>query len=76
MNVKEALYVIYEAKKISERAPGVGKETDIILIDKNGTKKISKDTIDLLNGIYNTNKELHNKQYQQIKEKIDQISLN
>lgn len=76
MGINEALYVIYEAKKISERAPGVGKETDIFLIDKNGYRQISQPTIEILDEIYNTKKELYLKQYQQIKEKIDQISLN
>lgn len=31
-DIPEALYVIYEAKRRAEKAPGVGKETDIAII--------------------------------------------
>jgi hypothetical protein len=36
-SLERALYLIFKAKKISERAPGVGQSTDIKLITKNGS---------------------------------------
>lgn len=35
-SVNDALYVAFQAKKKSEMAGGVGKTTDIILIDEEG----------------------------------------
>ncbi len=45
----EVLLVVYEAKKMAEKAPGVGnKSTDITLINKDGIKYFSDEDIDKL----------------------------
>lgn len=75
ISLNEALYVIYEAKRISEKAPGVGEDTDIWVIDKNEIIKLSEENIESLNNIYNKKKELELNQHNQIKEIIDQISI-
>jgi len=40
----KALYLVYKAKKIAERAPGVGQSTDIVVVTK-------KDCFDVPNGV-------------------------
>jgi len=75
MDLKSSLYIIYEAKKISEKAPGVGKETDMYYIDNKSLTKISDDTIIYLEEIYKKNKEDKTQQFQNIKERIDNIPL-
>ncbi len=48
----EALYIGFEAKKRSEMAGGVGKLTDILIMDTNGIKEICPGTINILEEIY------------------------
>lgn len=51
--LNEAIYITYEAKKKSEMASGIGKETDMIIINDKGIKKIDFSTINDLEEIYN-----------------------
>lgn len=48
----EALYIGFEAKKRAEMAGGVGRSTDILLIDENSVKEISPDLVNILEEIY------------------------
>lgn len=48
----EALYIGFEAKKRAEMAGGVGRSTDILLIDESSIKEISPDTIKILEEVY------------------------
>ena len=48
----EALYIGFEAKKRSEMAGGVGRSTDILIIDENGIKEICPESVNLLEEIY------------------------
>lgn len=41
-NLEEAIETIYGAKKMAEVAPGVGKETDIVIITKEGIEEPSQ----------------------------------
>lgn len=52
INFRSALYNVYSAKKHAEMAPGVGQTTDISIIDKNGTREVSKDTLEILSNIF------------------------
>jgi len=52
--LEKALYVVYEAKKYAECAPGVGKETELVIIDKNGIFKINNIVKNALNEAYDT----------------------
>jgi len=58
MPSNKAIHIVYEAKKASEVAPGVGKEVDIAVIDKKGIHKLSQNTMDQLKNIYNKRREL------------------
>jgi 20S proteasome alpha/beta subunit len=49
--VAEALYFVYEAKKMAELAPGVGKETDLLII-RDGVKWINKSAIQELDMVH------------------------
>jgi len=75
ISTKESLYIIYEAKRISEKAPGVGKKTDIWIIDRNHIIQLSQKVIDSLNNIYNKKKVLEATQYKEIKDLIDELSI-
>lgn len=44
--------IVYEAKKMSERAPGVGKLTNISIIDNDGINDLDQEKIDKLKDIY------------------------
>ncbi len=47
-----ALYVAYDAKRKAERAPGVGRETDIRIVDSKGIHEISAESATELEKIY------------------------
>lgn len=47
-----ALYVAYDAKRKAERAPGVGRETDIRIIDSRGIHEISRESATSLEKTY------------------------
>ena len=64
--LKDALLVVYEAKKIAEKAPGVGsKFTDIAVITKGKNINLDSTTIDEIDNIYK----------ESIKDKIDRSNL-
>ena len=48
VSLKRAVYVIFEAKKGAEKAPGVGKATDIGIVENQGVRAIKPDEIALL----------------------------
>ena len=52
INLKSAVYNVYSAKKHAEMAPGVGQTTDISIIDKDGTREISENTLEILSTIF------------------------
>ena len=47
-----AIWVAYEAKRRAERAPGVGKETDICILDNKGMHHLSEEVLTRLNEAY------------------------
>ncbi|KXA94227.1 hypothetical protein AKJ36_03265 [candidate division MSBL1 archaeon SCGC-AAA259I07] len=48
LSLELGIYLLYEAKKSAEIAPGVGSEfTDIWVVSKNNYKKIDEDTIEI-----------------------------
>ena len=50
--LSKALYIVYKAKNIAEKAPGVGKATDFWLIKKSGEKiSIEKNLDEILKNI-------------------------
>ena len=51
-SLKKAAYVVYEAKKIAEKAPGVGEGLDMAIVDEEGVKPISEKDIKILDDAY------------------------
>ena len=52
LNLNEALYISFEAKKKSEMASGVGNITDALIIDQDGTKEVKEETMNELQEAY------------------------
>ncbi len=53
LSLEDALLITYEAKKMAEKAPGVGSHiTDISIIKKGGTTEIPRGSIAQLHSIY------------------------
>jgi len=50
----QALYLVYKAKKIAERAPGVGPSTDIVVITEKKAEYLPDDIKEELQNIYNS----------------------
>lgn len=50
--LNEALYIGFEAKKRAEMTGGVGRSTDILIIDEYGIKEICPESVNLLEEIY------------------------
>jgi 20S proteasome alpha/beta subunit len=51
---KMAVYLVYEAKKNAENAPGVGRDTDMVIINKDGHQILNNEELSLLNNIYDS----------------------
>jgi len=49
---KMAVYLTYEAKKSAENAPGVGQETDMVIVSKDGQYPLSSENLTLLDKIH------------------------
>lgn len=50
----QTLFRVYASKRRSEVAPGVGRDTDLAVISKDGMKRLSPSELDDLNSIYET----------------------
>lgn len=48
----ETVYAVYDAKRASEVAPGVGKETDMAIIDASSTRHCSADVLKVLQKVH------------------------
>ena len=62
----KALYIVYEAKKYAESAPGVGLETDVAIITNKKVFTLENSDIDILNYIYKNKKEKHEKMLEEL----------
>jgi 20S proteasome alpha/beta subunit len=72
--LKKALYLLYEAKKRAEVAPGVGKRfTDIVYIDNDGIHKLSEYDIKKLDEIFEEKESLIMSKSKEIEKKIDNL---
>lgn len=73
--LNEALFVIYEAKRNAENAPGVGRSTDIWIISKNEIKKIKEETLKKLEEIYDLKKGFLKTSNEQIDKAIRELNI-
>ncbi|MFH1774877.1 MAG: hypothetical protein ABH874_07975 [Methanobacteriota archaeon] len=69
--LSRALYIVYEAKKVAERAPGVGKATDSLIITENGGNKIPPEIERELEKVYNF--KINQDTNQNITQKLEEI---
>jgi len=61
LDLDHVVAMVYEAKKKSEKAQGVGEETDICIICNDGIVKLPDDKMKKLNEFYNTKTEQEKK---------------
>lgn len=73
VTLKRAVYVVYEAKKNAEKAPGVGKATDVGIVEGQGVRIIKPDEIDLLAKIYDKRTSLTKSQNEKMDEMINAL---
>lgn len=71
--VNKAAYLVYEAKRKSESAPGVGENMDMAIIDKNKIRTLSPAELDQLRSIYETKVKLERPD--EIEELIKKLKL-
>lgn len=69
-NLEKALYLTYAAKKNAERAPGVGCDTDIVIISKSGIEKLGAEEIKTLESIYDRHTKMDEEGYKEVRENI------
>ena len=75
ISFKEALFLAYEAKRLAERAPGVGKKTDIWIINENGIKDVSPIVLKELEEIYEIKMKAQSDTHQSVKKKIENLAV-
>lgn len=76
IDLKNAIYVTYEAKKNAEKAPGVGKEaTDMGIISGREIRVIKAEELKLLEEIYQKKMELGKKGIIDVQEMIKKLPL-
>lgn len=75
LSINRALYILYEAKKIAEKAPGVGRETVLALLTDQGLSEISNTIIQELEDIYSSKKQLQEQRYVELNRRIDELNI-
>ncbi|MCX6750430.1 MAG: hypothetical protein NTZ83_03160, partial [Candidatus Pacearchaeota archaeon] len=74
-SVNNALFIVYEAKKNAENAPGVGTKHDFWIIENNKITKIKEETLKELDTIYIQKKGTLKKGNDEIEDKIKNLIL-
>ena len=74
-SLNKALFTVYEAKKNAENAPGVGKDSDFWVIDKNGIQKLEKNAISELDNIYKRKRLIVDEGNSKIREDVEDMYL-
>jgi 20S proteasome alpha/beta subunit len=75
LTLNRALFIAYEAKKQAEGASGVGKTTDITVVDREGIHTVSATGMRKLDETYNTKMQLTSPQKKELDEMIESFSL-
>lgn len=71
---KKALYLMYEAKKRAELAPGVGKRyTDVCIVSDSGIQNFTTQQIQELEGVYNKHEEVEISCRQEMEDLIEAL---
>lgn len=75
-DIKTAVYATYEAKKLAEKAPGVGKKTDIVtLSNEKVPKPIAETLFKELDSIFIEKTKTRGLEDKEIKKKINDLSI-
>ena len=73
VDLERTLYNVYRAKRQAEIAPGVGQETDMPVIRKEGTETVPKEVLENLEGFFSANV-APSPDLQPIKDYVDSIT--
>lgn len=73
MAFEQVLYLIYEAKRKAEVAPGVGRQCDIVVVDSRGVQTLDDEVLTSLEEVYSKKDDLEKKNSQEIKPLVDEL---
>lgn len=68
--IEKSLYLVYLAKKEAQRAPGVGNDTDIVVLAKEGIKYLNSEEKGILEKIYKKFMKIEEEEYKEVKTDI------
>ncbi len=71
--LNRTIFCTFAAKKRGEVAPGVGKETDLFVISKDGITELSQNQITELEELYN--KDYYNPLTKEVRDKIEKLNF-
>lgn len=74
-SLNQALYLIYEAKRAAEVAPGVGEDTDINIITINQIQRVAESTMIKLKEIYDKKIDIINLPKSELNESIKELVI-
>jgi len=75
MSLQEAMWAVFEAKKRSENAPGVGKAADFTIIDSQQTLPFDAPALEKLEQLYTEFLAEHEECFQTLKPKLNTIPI-
>lgn len=75
LDLNHVMALTYQAKKLSEKAQGVGEKSDFYIISRNGNTKLSDDVIKELDFIYNRQSKKDETAINEIEEKINCLPI-
>ena len=75
LDVNHVVAMTYEAKRRSEKAQGVGDETDIYVISDKGTTRVSDDKISQLSEIYNNKDNQEKESVYKLEDAIKELNI-
>ena len=75
VSLKKALFVVFEAKRNAENAPGVGSKSDFWIIDKNGLSKVDDSILIELEKIYKKKKAKLDESNREVVGDIDKLEV-
>jgi hypothetical protein len=75
LDVNHVTALTYQAKRLSEKAQGVGEKSDIYVISKEGYRQLSSDMINKLDLIYNKQSKKDENTIKEIENEIESLNL-
>lgn len=75
LDLNHVVALTYQAKKLSEKAQGVGEKSDIYVISKDGYKQLSKDDINKLDVIFEKQSKKDENIIKEIENEISSLKL-